>query len=443
MKFIDFENIYLFFICNFCVLCGEIFAFAEPLQVRAQVEPGPFFVGQGINVRVVVIAAEERPEVIPPDVRDAELTLIGTDLEPILSEGIGSVVNETNAYFFHYRLVPRKAGLLILPAFRASLGDRSGASGPLRIEVRSPMRVGRPLEFLGGVGPLEVAASARPDVVRIGQELVYELLLSGPGAFGSTRRPELRDLDRLPIELEVTPLPVEVVDHPPSRTFRYRLRPLSPGVVTLPPFSISTFDPGTGRYFTSWTSGVPVRVVDVPRFEHDALSYAPPPLMTADQTSRRVFLEIGLGMLLLALMVATRYWVAHDWRDPRRFAGRVARRLANKVQGKAIDPREAQRIADDLARYLRRANGRPEGALTPIEARRGIEQVTADLDLAERAGRLLAHCDRIRYADRDNWQADLDVAGEAIAVFRDLGGLRVRAARVGVAFKTGGGTSDR
>jgi hypothetical protein len=42
--------------------------------------------------------------------------------------------------------------------------------------------------------------------------------------------------------------------------------------------------------------------------------------------------------------------------------------------------------------------GRPSGALTPEEARHGIQQVTRSPDLAARAGALVAHCDGVLYS---------------------------------------------
>ncbi|HMB07274.1 MAG TPA: hypothetical protein VKP69_26535, partial [Isosphaeraceae bacterium] len=59
----------------------------EPLAVRAQVAPGVHCVGQAIEVRVGVVAAGQRPEVVPPKVAGADLTLVGTSSRPIVASG--------------------------------------------------------------------------------------------------------------------------------------------------------------------------------------------------------------------------------------------------------------------------------------------------------------------------------------------------------------------
>ncbi len=424
-----------------CLIALPALGLADPLDVRAQVEPGPYFVGQGISIRLTVIAAETRPEVVPPDLKGADLSLIATGLEPILSEGIGSVINETNAFLYDYRVVPRQAGLLVVPAFRALDGERSGASGPLRIEVKEPPRVGRPAEYLGGIGPVSLEASARPNSVRLGEEIIYEIRLQGPGALGSIRRPELRGLDRLPMRLEVTPLAVEVVGQGPSslRTYRYRLRPLEAGEGTLPPIPISTYDPGSGRYLTIWSPGVAIRVVDVAQLDPEELQYIPPPEVQAEQAWSRPASRLGLGILVLGMLIGTAYLARKRRRDPRRFASRAAKRFKNGP----LEHLKAQMVTDALARYLVLSLGRPEGALTPIEVREGIEQATADSELAERAGQLLAICDQVRYSGSERAERSADSAGIAARFFRDLGRIKVQPNRAWGKLKTEGGTSDR
>ena len=65
------------------------------------------------------------------------------------------------------------------------------------------------------------------------------------------------------------------MNSPPSRRFRYRIRPTRPGAASLPPVAVAAFDPQTARYVTRVTSSIPIRVVDVPKFDPSTLGYAP------------------------------------------------------------------------------------------------------------------------------------------------------------------------
>ena len=79
------------------------------------------------------------------------------------------------------------------------------------------------------------------------------------------------------------------------------------------------------------------------------------------------------------------------------------------------------RSVGELVGYLNRATGRPEGALTPLEARQAIEELAIDGSLAERAERLVAGCDQVRYSSRGG-SAD-ELVAEARPFFTELGHL--------------------
>ncbi len=91
-----------------------------------------------------------------------------------------------------------------------------------------------------------------------------------------------------------------------------------------------------------------------------------------------------------------RSWSRRREIDPKRLARRLARRF-EPAPGLPSTV-AARRVTESLADYLRRVVGRPPGALTPEEARLGIARVVGDGELARRAGRLVADCDRARYA---------------------------------------------
>jgi hypothetical protein len=396
---------------------------AESLPVRAQVAPGVNYVGQGIEINVGVVAEMERPEVVPPKVAGADLTLVGTSFRPISASGIGDVVAERNQFLSRYRLVPQRAGTLEIPPFRARLGARSGASRPLRLTIQAPPLAGRPAGFLGGVGPFEVAAEASPANLRAGQEFEFRIHLTGPGALGATRTPSLERFERLPLGLEVEPIASEVVAEPPSRVFRYRLRPTRVGEVVLPPVAVSAFDPNWNQYVTKVTAGVPVRVVAVPRFDPDSFVYGPAPNPLSSRTFGPKTI-LAMVITLAGLLLAGVAWIWNRRGRSRRInTVRLARRLALSLDlAKGLDE-IARATVDGLIAYLALAAGRPAGALTPEEARNGFFQAEGSADLAARAERLVDCCDRIRFG-REEASAE-PLATESRLFFNELARVRI------------------
>ncbi len=158
----------------------------DAMRVEVEVEGGVHYVGQGIELRVGVVARGIRPELDPPVIAGAEVWPIGTGLKPISVSGIGSVMAETNVFVNRFRIVPRRAGTLEVPSIRARLKDRIGRGRPVRVTVRPLPPEGRPPEFLGGVGRFAIQVGAAPRSVRVGQELDYRITVTGPAAWGMT-----------------------------------------------------------------------------------------------------------------------------------------------------------------------------------------------------------------------------------------------------------------
>jgi hypothetical protein len=388
-----------------------------PIRARLIVAPGPYVAGQAIRVRVVAVAGGDRPEIAWPEGPDVEVTPAGTSTRPIATSGIGSVVDRTIQYIYEFWVVPRRAGAFSLPAVTLRLGERSGTTRPIRLEVRPVPAAGRSSAFLGGVGSLEVAAEAAPTRLKVGQWLEFRIVLGGPAALGSFRTPNLGRVERLGIRVE--PLPDARAGRPPGRTFRWRLRPARAGTMTLPPIAIASFDPTSGRYMTRTTSSIPIEVIDVHAFDPSRL------LDAADGRSagRRWWpLAVLVAIMAVGGAGALGFWA---WRTRTRRPVKpqeVARRLAERFEATRDDPASvaAVKITEALIEYLRAAADRPPGALTPAETRHALESVGDEL--AERVARLVAGCDRARFAD----PAEPSDAGalrvEAGAVFRKLAG---------------------
>ena len=244
---------------------------SEPLRVEADVAPAPYFVGQGIELRIRVAGRGQRPKIDLPAIANASAWTIGTDRKPISRSAIGSIEGEENLIVTRIRVVARRPGPLLIPSIPVHFDERSGRSRSVQLKILPVPEAGRPSGFLGGIGRFSLEAEASPKVVRVGQEFDLRVKVSGPAAWGTTERPDLTRYDRLPLGLRIRPGPILTSEEPPERTFIYHLRPSRAGESVLPPLSIVSFDPAVSRYMTQVTPGVPVRVAAVAAFDPAAI----------------------------------------------------------------------------------------------------------------------------------------------------------------------------
>ena len=396
---------------------------AEPAPtgptVAVRVAPGPYFVGQGVGLSVTVQQGEGEPEpaVEPPRTAQADLLALG-----LAGDSTGAAKSPTRVYGFV--LVPRRSGELTVGPFRVRAAeDRLATSKPTTITVRSVPQAGRTAAFLGGVGPCRVTGAVDPNQVRVGQPVEFRLTLSGPGAWGSTQAPDLAGWSSLPPAFEVRAVTSEVEPgDPPTRTFRYRLRPLKPGRAVLPPVTVATFDPASGRFQTRATASQPIEVDPPPRFDPAAIQFDPIPAASAGAGHWIIGLVAGTVGILVAMATGRSRRRRTDrpisWRQEAAELQRWARR-----QGPGLAVTNV--IHDRLARCLGRATGQPLAVLTPREAAASVAVLTRDDALAARVSRLVAECDRLRFdqgAEANATVGDLgEVVAEAVAVMQAIG----------------------
>jgi len=417
---------------------------SDPLRVQVDVGPGPYYVGQGFELRVGVVASGRRPKIDPPRIDGALAWTIGTELEPITASGIGSIVDAANLFVIRFRVVARRSGSVEIPSIQAQIRDRSGRSRPIRVPIQPVPPSGRPTEFLGGVGRFELQAEATPKVVRVGQEVTFRIKVTGPAAWGMTDRPELARYDHLELGLRIESEPDETTGEPPARTFVYRLRPTRAGEAVLPPVAIAAFDPAVKRFVTHVTAGVPIRAVAVPAFDPATIDDGESTRgsgRTAPATWTAWGLSLGLllGGCALLVMVRgrSRRRGLHGPTAARRYAARVARGLesfdprsgpdsARGAVGAADIPPQpsrdtARRVSEELIHYLRLGMGRPAGALTPDEARHGVASMTGSEALGTQAARLTARCDWALYRAPEGERGAPELLVAARALFKALG----------------------
>jgi hypothetical protein len=375
----------------------------SPIRVIAQVPSRPYFVGQTLELRIGAEAGTERPEIVPPVIPQTDVSRIGSDLSPVTASGIGAQTSERNLYVTRFRLIPHRAGWLRIPPVRAVLGSLSAASPPLSVEVHPLPETGRTQDFLGGVGEFTLECEATPTALRVGQDFLYTIRVTGPAARGMSLAPDLARFRQIPLGLQIHPLPAVTGESPPSRWFCYRIRPTRAGEAALPPVAIMAFDPKTTRYVTRVTPSLPIRVAEVPRFDPAALDYAAPSATTRPRlapwlpkTTATVILPAGAGALVLASLVVAGVRMAGRRKvNP----GKLLMSRARKLDPDRDAVRSAQIIAGTLAEYFEHSLDRPRGVLTPEETAEALARITRDEGLAARGARLIAACDRARYSE--------------------------------------------
>jgi hypothetical protein len=421
---------------------------SEPLRVQAAIGPGPYFVGQGLELRVSVLAAGQRPKIDLPRINGARVWMIGTELKPIGRSDIGSIVAEEILFVMRYRVVALRSGMLEVPSIKAQVRDRTGRSQPMHVSIQPVPPEGRPAEFLGGVGGFVLSAEAAPHVVRVGQELDFRIKVSGPAAWGMTGRPDLARYGRLGLGLRMEPEPDEMTEEPPARTFVYRLRPTRAGPAVLPPVAIAAFDPALSRYATRTTAGVPIQVVAVPAFDPASIDDGDS-THGAGRSAWAAWTAWGLSAALMLGAYASLVLVRRGLRSERlhgptaacRYAARLARSLKSVDARPGQNPNSpvpapdrspqpyheaARRITEELIHYLQLGMGRPTGALTPDEARLGVTSVTGSQDLGEQAARITTRCDLALYRGAGDEASACQLLESARALFEALGRVKTR-----------------
>ena len=357
---------------------------SSPIKVSTTLSPRPYFVGQGIEIRVDVDAGLQDWSVEP-------IKIPGAEVHPL-------PIDPASRSSRRFVMVAGHAGTIDLPAIRVRSGDRSGSLKPVRLAVASVPTEGRTSAFLGGVGAFELQAIAEPASVRVGDTLQYRVKVVGPAAFGSVRPPDLGGWGSASLEVEPIESAIEV-NESASRTFRYRLRPLKSGPLKLPPVAIASFDPRTRRYLTRATSSLTVPVEELPRFDPSRLNYAPVSIEARAWWTEPAVLVIVLAVMGLVSGVVTWSFLRRARVSrvalPRKLALELARGLRTD---RVVDEVEAARaVTDALTTFLHQVSGREPGVLTPPEARLGFDRLTSDADRSSWAGSLVARCDRSRY----------------------------------------------
>ena len=390
--------------------------------VKVKLAPGPYWVGQGIALDLLSDGADEREsrgDVEPPRIPQADLVAV----DPARSGPAPGVL----ARFF---LVPRRSGGLTIPPFRVRRGGHVVASKPSTVAVANLPSNGRTPAFLGGVGDFRVTGQVEPKSVRVGEPVEVEIRMSGLAAVGSNLTPDVSPWLKLVPAFQIRETSSQLDrDDPPTRTYRYRLRPTKPGRAVLPPIPLAAFDPDSKGYTTRYTPSLVVTIEGPPRFDPSRIDFGTDSNRGATSNDSRRQVALGLALSVGSVgVVCGLAWPAVRRRIERYWAGRPvnwrseAARLARLNRDRNDPIQLAEKINDRFARAIALATKQPVAVLTPEEAESAVRALTNDEELSRKAGRLVAALDQARFdPDAEATVGDRNPVAEAVAVFQAIG----------------------
>jgi hypothetical protein len=279
-------------------------------------------------------------------------------------------------------------------------------SEALSIEVVPLPEAGRPLDFGGAIGNLEVRASAEPRDVDAGESIKLALEWTGEGNLEFFTAPDLERLDSFK-EFRVYGKNEERSFD--RRSVVYDLAPISSRPTEIPPVPLHVYDPRAGRYTVVQSDPIPIRVralerdgglareTEERRFEKDVRDVVdrPGPRRDASPLAPAPFLGIvaSLPIAWLALRGAVRRRSDPD--APAERARRKARRRLARELAKARDARArldalhgflAMRTGESREAWIGRRVSGGAGSASP-EAVKPLDEAIAELEGAVWGGR--------------------------------------------------------
>ncbi|MCG8588489.1 MAG: BatD family protein [Proteobacteria bacterium] len=294
----------------------------------------------------------------------------------------------------HRSVFPLRAGVLEIPPAR--LRCTSAATGEseevaleaLQVDVRPIPTEGRPPEWGGLVGPVQVKATVEPRRIALGQSFRISLQLRGAGNLWDAAPPFSDDAEFGASEVFRQP-PALRIDTGEGvylqRFFRFDVVPREPGSLVVPPVTVAFFDPHRGEFAQVRTAAVEVQVeaLAAPPAANPASAVARPPT-TAARPGSGLWWAAG-GVLAAAGGVG----VSELLRRRRR-----RREPVEAALREAADPEHSNRErARHLERALRAAVARRNPALAEASA---DEWSSRSPELAE-AARALRELERHRF----------------------------------------------
>jgi len=300
-------------------------------------------------------------------------------------------------------------------------------SAPVEIEVRPLPSNGRPNDFSGFVGDVEVSTSLDKTTAETNEAVTFTVRVNGEGNIRTLPDPELD----FPGDFEVyPPETTEQVNRGEttvsgSKTYEYVLIPRAPGTRTIPSVRLNYFDPAAETYRTDVTAPIEVEVTGDPVDGPGVVSRARGEIATLRedirfiqidtpsfrQRDRSLFRSAGFWALFLVPLVvvggaysARRHQVRLEgdvaYARRRRASRAALKRLsgARKLLGPESQIEFYAEVGNALQGFLGDKLNVAEAGLIREDVGEMLRAASVSQDVIDRYFACLEHCDRQRFA---------------------------------------------
>ncbi|MGM0494234.1 MAG: BatD family protein [Armatimonadota bacterium] len=298
-------------------------------------------------------------------------------------------------------------------------GEETIRTDPITINARPLPASGRPDDFSGAVGSIQLGMSLATNEVRVGEAASLRLEISGTGDLRQIAPPTVQvegDASVYQSGEDRQIGPRETADGYKIGgrvTFDYLIMPRSPGQLRLKPIVVHYFNPKVERYQSAQTSPATVTVhpgeagATVAETNGSELRYIRESGLAlkarAPVTSRGWFwLLQGLPLVGLAWALRERSERMRRERDPRYRrrveAARHARRALSVIDLSVAAPEVYHQVDEVLAEYIAARTGGSAAAIAPDVAAERLLEEGAGEELATRVRDLLSRLRAGAYA---------------------------------------------
>ena len=285
---------------------------------------------------------------------------------------------------------------------------------------------GRPDYYRGAVGEYELAVSAVPSEVAVGDPITLTLTISGRGRLETLQPPPLPDLPELTKDFKVPSDPLAGVVQGRSKVFTQSVRAKSDSVTQVPPIPFAYFDPEAEKFVTVRSEPIPIRVKPAEvlsgsqiveaggrRATPMQLTESPTGILanvvaTDDLLANQAFAPgwpVGMALVVPPLAFAACALVQRRRERLRHDVSYARRRTALRTARREIDAaarngevESAPRIAAAIRGYVADRCNIPVGGMTTPETVDALSSRNVAVELVSRVRDLLERCEQMQYA---------------------------------------------
>lgn len=153
-------------------------------------------------------------------------------------------------------------GLGIVFPGQGNLESRVSRGRPVLLNVRPLPTEGRPANFSGLVGQFDIATSAGPTELSVGDPIELHVTITGPEPLDRATPPDLEKLQAFTSGFRLTPegLRAQSTQAVGQRDYSTTLRPTSDRVTAIPSLELAYFDVAAGEYRTARSEPIALKV---------------------------------------------------------------------------------------------------------------------------------------------------------------------------------------